>query len=232
MSKFHINKHGVPAPCKATKGNCPLGGEGEHFDTLSEAQEHVDKKFESQHGIISGVCPLGGMGDFNSMEEAHSAADANIQSQYNIDEYYQGNKYQATGSAMREPMNKDNVKQVLDKGLSEEDLSVSYNTESFLNTPVELKANVSKVGEDEYKVEGEVYEYSMVEEDFDSEEEFSDYLSGGPDTVYDVDFKFSSGELKNTLVSHGRIGDKSTDPKETRGTILAGVYDMSRDNLE
>ena len=26
MAKFHINKHGVPAPCKAKPGNCPLGG--------------------------------------------------------------------------------------------------------------------------------------------------------------------------------------------------------------
>ena len=25
MSRFHINKHGVPAPCKAQAGKCPLG---------------------------------------------------------------------------------------------------------------------------------------------------------------------------------------------------------------
>lgn len=37
MSKFHINKHGVPAPCKAQKGNCPYDGEDSHFNTVEEA---------------------------------------------------------------------------------------------------------------------------------------------------------------------------------------------------
>ncbi|HHT97319.1 MAG TPA: hypothetical protein GXZ90_05440 [Clostridiales bacterium] len=52
MSKFHINKHGVPAPCKAKKGNCPLGGEGEHFDTPEIAQEYADKVNEESHGLL------------------------------------------------------------------------------------------------------------------------------------------------------------------------------------
>ena len=41
--KYHINKHGVPAVCRATEGNCPLGGEGEHFDNIISAQRHADK---------------------------------------------------------------------------------------------------------------------------------------------------------------------------------------------
>lgn len=52
MSKFHINKHGAPAPCKATKGNCPLGGSDTHFDTLGEAQAHADKVNEASHGLL------------------------------------------------------------------------------------------------------------------------------------------------------------------------------------
>lgn len=52
MSKFHINKHGVPAPCRATKGNCPLGGEGEHFDTEKAAQAHIDNLNEGTHGLV------------------------------------------------------------------------------------------------------------------------------------------------------------------------------------
>lgn len=55
MSKFHINKHGVPAPCKATKGNCPLGGDDSHFNTKEEAQEHVDKQNEEKYGVIPGM---------------------------------------------------------------------------------------------------------------------------------------------------------------------------------
>lgn len=55
MSKFHINKHGVPAPCRATKGNCPLGGEGEHFNTQQEAQEYADKVNMEKHGYLPSI---------------------------------------------------------------------------------------------------------------------------------------------------------------------------------
>lgn len=50
MTKFHINKHGVPAPCKAQEGKCPLGGE--HFDNVQDAQTHADNQSEKEFGII------------------------------------------------------------------------------------------------------------------------------------------------------------------------------------
>lgn len=50
--KFHINKHGVPAPCRATKGNCPLGGEESHFDNEADAQAYADKINEGTHGLV------------------------------------------------------------------------------------------------------------------------------------------------------------------------------------
>lgn len=52
MSKFHINKHGVPAPCRAQKGRCPYGGNESHFDTIEAAQREADRINESQHGFI------------------------------------------------------------------------------------------------------------------------------------------------------------------------------------
>ena len=55
MSKFHINKHGVPAPCKATKGNCPYGGatgNENHYDSLEEAQATIDAMNEQEFGIL------------------------------------------------------------------------------------------------------------------------------------------------------------------------------------
>lgn len=52
MSKFHINKHGVPAPCRAKSGNCPLGGEDSHFATRADAQAFVDKQSASKHGLL------------------------------------------------------------------------------------------------------------------------------------------------------------------------------------
>lgn len=51
MSKFHINKNGVSAPCRAKKGNCPLGGDEIHFKTKEEAQEYADKLMAQKHGI-------------------------------------------------------------------------------------------------------------------------------------------------------------------------------------
>lgn len=55
MSKFHINKHGVPAPCKANKDNCPLGGSDTHFDTVKDAQVYADKVNEEQNGLLPKV---------------------------------------------------------------------------------------------------------------------------------------------------------------------------------
>lgn len=53
--KFHINKHGVPAPCRATKGNCPLGGDESHFDSKEAAQEYADKVNAENHGTLPGA---------------------------------------------------------------------------------------------------------------------------------------------------------------------------------
>lgn len=55
MTKFHINKHGVPAPCRAKKGNCPLGGEENHFKSAEEAQSHINKTHESHYSLMSGM---------------------------------------------------------------------------------------------------------------------------------------------------------------------------------
>lgn len=55
MAKFHINKHGVPAPCRATKGNCPLGGDKNHFDNLEDAWNYVTEKNKNEFGILSGI---------------------------------------------------------------------------------------------------------------------------------------------------------------------------------
>ena len=52
MAKFHISKKGVPAPCKAEKGKCPLGGEENHFNSHAKAQEYIDKLNENEFGIL------------------------------------------------------------------------------------------------------------------------------------------------------------------------------------
>ena len=56
MAKFHINKHGVPAPCKAKNGNCPLGGQSgneNHYNTYEEAEKVAYDLHEKKYGLIS-----------------------------------------------------------------------------------------------------------------------------------------------------------------------------------
>lgn len=50
--KYHINKHGVPALCKAEDGKCPLGGAMQHFRTKKDAQIFIDNQNKSVHGLL------------------------------------------------------------------------------------------------------------------------------------------------------------------------------------
>lgn len=52
MVKYHISKQGIPAVCKAKKGNCPLGGEEQHFETKEDAQAYSDKKNQEKFAIL------------------------------------------------------------------------------------------------------------------------------------------------------------------------------------
>jgi len=97
MAKYHINKHGVPAICKAKDGNCPLGGEGEHFDTFKEAQEQADKTNKKEYGVLSviiggkddksepsseKVSPFGVDDSFKTQEEAYEYIDKQYEKGY------------------------------------------------------------------------------------------------------------------------------------------------------
>ena len=59
MAEFHINSAGVPAPCKATKGNCPFGDANSHYDTKEEAQEVANRINEERFNLLpkSGISP-------------------------------------------------------------------------------------------------------------------------------------------------------------------------------
>lgn len=45
---YHISSRGEAAPCKAGPGNCPLGGDSEHYDTPEAANAAQEKKMEGQ----------------------------------------------------------------------------------------------------------------------------------------------------------------------------------------
>ena len=58
MTKYHINKQGLPAPCKAQKGNCPFGGGENHYDTIDQAQQAADEINQKQFGLITEITTL------------------------------------------------------------------------------------------------------------------------------------------------------------------------------
>lgn len=58
MTKYHINKYGLPAICKAQEGNCPIGDANRHFETRAEAKEHADTEAEKEHGFLPGLNSL------------------------------------------------------------------------------------------------------------------------------------------------------------------------------
>lgn len=55
MAKWHVNGKGVPAICKAEKGNCPFGNQDSHYTSKETAQNAADKIGENKHGLLSSI---------------------------------------------------------------------------------------------------------------------------------------------------------------------------------
>lgn len=55
MTKYHINKHGIPSICRAKEGNCPLGGDESHFDNKADAQKFADIKNEEKYQLMPSI---------------------------------------------------------------------------------------------------------------------------------------------------------------------------------
>lgn len=95
--KFHINKHGVPAPCRAKTGNCPLGGAESHFNSKLDAQKAADKDNESKFGLLPGE----EKSDIPEKNEFFNKAVTDLELEYiekrqgriRAEKYRQGEKY-------------------------------------------------------------------------------------------------------------------------------------------
>lgn len=59
MAKFHIGRNGKPAQCRAKSGNCPLGGESEHYGSAKEAAQAIVKNLEKEYGITDSASKKG-----------------------------------------------------------------------------------------------------------------------------------------------------------------------------
>lgn len=53
MTKFHIGKKGTPTRCRAKDGNCPFGGESQHYDNIQDAKEAIENKNTKQHDVFA-----------------------------------------------------------------------------------------------------------------------------------------------------------------------------------
>lgn len=52
MTKIHIGKNGKPSQCRATKGNCPFGGEESHYDSVEQATQAYEKQMTQQSDVL------------------------------------------------------------------------------------------------------------------------------------------------------------------------------------
>ncbi|HHT97118.1 MAG TPA: hypothetical protein GXZ90_04400 [Clostridiales bacterium] len=302
MSKFHINKHGVPAPCKAKKGNCPYGGESgndNHFDTQEEAQAYADKANASEHGYLPEVNSeedesyivetehgiIIQEGDYvykyqfgddlfddeleamehirevyyagsaheellrDDIEEVQVTREMLMEQDKPYESTYQLNDFaisRKAASRFTKLIDKHNVKEVFDNGFKYGKFSLDYNANSFYGTPIDLKAEIKKIGDNEYQIKGEFKEYSMFEDDFDTIKEFKDYINDNPDTKHDVNLKFTGDELKDILKKEQRfsrydvekvpsgmsvIAAKTKEEYKSIGAISTGLYDLSRESI-
>lgn len=51
MTKYHVKLDGTPGICRAKSGNCPLGGDNEHYLTEAAAQRAAQQEMEKEFGV-------------------------------------------------------------------------------------------------------------------------------------------------------------------------------------
>lgn len=246
MSKFHIDKNGKPAVCKAKSGNCPLGGSDSHFDSKEEAQQFIDLKNEEKYGKLPDIhgnkSPFGTSSSFNSIEEAQSYADEQNKKEFGMlsqeskmaGGYYVGYYYDLSEHANEnmirssEPLlTKDNFNQVLDSGFNGGNIDVKYEYDNDDNTSTVYEGTLVKVEKDKYKALGIYKEYLYEERDFDYKEEFDEYVKEGHDEVREVDLEFSGDELRKSLEEIDSFKeDWAANKYQAPPTILRGLFKM------
>lgn len=52
MAKYHIKKDGTPGICRAKVGNCPLGGEENHYDSIEDARFEAERINDEKYGLV------------------------------------------------------------------------------------------------------------------------------------------------------------------------------------
>lgn len=85
MAKYHINKKGVPAVCRATSKPCPLGGEEVHFGSKEEAEAFTQKKMKKEHGLLTTLSPKERYKTGNEEQRIQAIKDGYVSSKIALD---------------------------------------------------------------------------------------------------------------------------------------------------
>lgn len=55
MTRFHVNDNGDAGKCSATRGQCPFGGEVNHYDSKAEARKAYEEMMDQSFGMTNFV---------------------------------------------------------------------------------------------------------------------------------------------------------------------------------
>lgn len=222
--KFHINKHGVPAPCKATKGNCPLGGASgneNHFDNAQDAQEFANQDNERQHGLLPSMKTEVSRDNMNSRASEVFAEIRNLEGQGSTKGLAELKKEIKT-------LESDFAKAPLETW--EETRTIIYDGHGNPLSPSNL---VSSISGHEEKVEH--FEGKIKEAGFDSEKlaktlSEDQYIRGNWEVKSEAEDKIllesvtASGNVRNLTVSKESLEEKVTPKGSTK---LYNAYGMT-----
>lgn len=223
MAKYHINKNGVPAICKAKEGQCPLGGQSgseNHYDTSQEAQVAADKINESRYGLLNDVnhstidSLVSLLGDKHLLEDIVyltneddlKTINEQLIEEHNLDDYYYGDEFEQTLD-IAEQLSHQKVLETIEEKLTNEDLSrisneldEKYDIEELQNLQRNLSWQLRRTNEDLFQSKEDI---------------FNDYEVNDVDLTKFADENLptstqsnsqSNPELKNIFTSYGKLG--------------------------
>lgn len=232
MSKFHINKHGVPAPCQAKKGNCPLGGDSgneNHFNTKEEAEQASYEMHSSKFGIIDGIEDIKGIQDnlksYAIDDEDREEIESGKDRAWGLD---------SNGKTVPMDSGSEGLKEVgsykKSKAISDRITEENYSSEKGLQTPVR-SGTMSIEEEEEYYLSKSPMETGMTEgphkvEPSQMDGHINNYLDGD----YTEKIKSARSRLSNSFEDKAQvlILQEKSEPKGllsrfSRGKVEKGI---------
>lgn len=55
MARYHVSEDGKVRKCNAQPGNCPIGGDDEHYPNKEAAEKAAEEKLAQEYGLLGGI---------------------------------------------------------------------------------------------------------------------------------------------------------------------------------